>query len=397
MEQRLPSHWRRVRLGDYCEIISGATPSRDIPEYWEGDIDWVTPKDLSKLNGPVLNEAPEKITEAGYRSCSTTLMPKGAILFSSRAPIGLVAIAGRPMCTNQGFKSVVPGSDVVSEYLYWCLRWLAPEIAKQGTGTTFKEIAKPIMERVEIPLPPLDEQRRIAAILDKADAIRRKRQESIRLTEEFLRSTFLEMFGDPVTNPKGLKTGMLGDYCDMETGYAFKSEAFQDTGIKLCRGANVLPGEIDWSDVKYWSNDAQIAERYVLREGDVVLAMDRPWISSGLKVARVSKSDLPSYLVQRVARLRGAKGLSNEFIYFCIKHPSFTKHCKPKITETTVPHISPLDIRSHQILIPDANLVESFSKIAVTILQTEIKLQKQAHNTESLFNSLTNRAFRGEL
>lgn len=286
-----------------------------------------------------------------------------------------------------------------SRYLYFWVRSpeFIGEMTKRATGASYPAVSDGIIKSSKIPLPPLDEQRRIAAILDKADAIRRKRQESIRLTEEFLRSTFLEMFGDPVTNPKGLKTGLLGDYCDMETGFAFKSDTFQETGIKLCRGANVLPGEIEWSDVKFWSNEDQIAERYVLREGDVVLAMDRPWISSGLKVARVSNSDLPSYLVQRVARLRGIKGLSNEFIYFCIKHPSFTKHCKPKITETTVPHISPLDIRSHQILIPDIKSVETFSRVANKILQTELKLQNQTHITEYFFNSLTHRAFRGEL
>lgn len=266
-----------------------------------------------------------------------------------------------------------------------------------SSGANIKNIRKSELEEFEIPLPPLDEQRRIATILDKTDAIRRKRQQSIRLTEEFLRSTFLDMFGDPVTNPKGLKTGMLGDYTDMETGYAFKSEYFQDAGIKLCRGANVLPEEIDWSDVKYWSEDDQIAERYVLREGDVVLAMDRPWISSGLKVARVSNSDIPSYLVQRVARLRGIKGLTNEYIYFCIQHPSFTKHCKPKITETTIPHISPLDIRSHRILVPETGSIEQFSKIAVKTLHTELKLLRQVQKSDTLFNSLTHRAFRGEL
>ncbi|MFM7884367.1 MAG: restriction endonuclease subunit S, partial [Microcystis panniformis] len=95
----LPKNWILIPLGDCCQIISGSTPKRNKPEYWGGDIPWVTPKDLGKLKTPVLKDAPEKITEAGYKSCSTTLLPQGSILFSSRAPIGYVAIAGRPMCT----------------------------------------------------------------------------------------------------------------------------------------------------------------------------------------------------------------------------------------------------------------------------------------------------------
>jgi type I restriction enzyme S subunit len=114
-----------VPLGECCRIVSGSTPKRNKAEYWDGDIPWVTPKDLSKLDSPILKDAPEKITQAGYTSCSTTLMPEGSILFSSRAPIGHVAIAGRAMCTNQGFKSLVPGDKVHSPYLYWCMRQYA--------------------------------------------------------------------------------------------------------------------------------------------------------------------------------------------------------------------------------------------------------------------------------
>ncbi|NJL60724.1 MAG: hypothetical protein HC903_01445 [Methylacidiphilales bacterium] len=125
----LPLGWKLEKLGECCQIISGSTPSRNKPEYWGGSISWVTPKDLSKLKSPILEDSPEKITEVGYKSCSTTLMPAGAILFSSRAPIGHVAIAGKPMCTNQGFKSLVPNSSVDSAFLYWCMRYFARDTA----------------------------------------------------------------------------------------------------------------------------------------------------------------------------------------------------------------------------------------------------------------------------
>lgn len=185
-----------VRLGDVCEVVSGATPSRSVPEYWNGDIRWVTPKELAKLGGPRISETAEKITPAGFRSSSTRMLPIGAVLFSSRAPIGHTAIVATPMCTNQGFKSLVPSTGVVSEYLYWAMRWSTPRIEAAASGTTFKEVSKADIEAFEIPLPRVEEQRRIAAILDEADAIRRKRREALGLLDDLLRSTFLQMFGD---------------------------------------------------------------------------------------------------------------------------------------------------------------------------------------------------------
>jgi len=203
--------WQTIKLAQCCEIISGATPRRNIPEYWNGDVAWVTPKDLSKLNDKILEDTPEKITQEGLSGCSARLLPQGALLFSSRAPIGHIAISGRPMATNQGFKSLIPSDDVDVNYLYWCLKYITPSIVAKGRGATFKEVSKGIMEEVEIPLPPLEEQRRIAAILDKADAIRKKRKKSIELTEAFLRSVCLDMFGDPITNPKGWELQPLGN------------------------------------------------------------------------------------------------------------------------------------------------------------------------------------------
>lgn len=219
MSQLVPNGWQLVSLGRCCEVVGGATPRRDEPRYWGGDIPWVTPKDISELDEPVLTNPPESITEPGYRSASTRLLPAGSILFSSRAPIGLVAIAGRPMCTNQGFKSLIPGPDVDSRFLYHAIKRHVPRIQAMGNGATFKEVSKEVMERVEVALPKdVREQRRIAAILDKADAIRRKRRQALAETNTLLRSVFLEMFGDPATDPKCVGRAPLESFGQIMTG-----------------------------------------------------------------------------------------------------------------------------------------------------------------------------------
>ena len=163
-------NWPTVALGDVAEVVSGATPRTGDSDFWGGDIPCATPKDLSELRGAVISTTPRMITRAGLRSCSATVLPSGSVLLSSRAPIGHVAINSVPMATNQGFKSLVPRGGVLdAKYLYHWLRANRPYLESLGNGATFKEVSKAVVARVELPLPPIEEQRRIAAILDQAD------------------------------------------------------------------------------------------------------------------------------------------------------------------------------------------------------------------------------------
>lgn len=166
--------WSVVPIGTVARVVSGATPSTSCPEYWGGSICWATPKDISELNGSkFLDDTPRKLTEAGLRSCSAEVLPPNSVLFSSRAPIGLVAISRVPTATNQGFKSFVPDpSKLDTGYLFHWLRAHRAQIERMGVGATFSVVSKAIVSRIEVPLPPIDEQRRIAAILDKAEELR---------------------------------------------------------------------------------------------------------------------------------------------------------------------------------------------------------------------------------
>ncbi|MEZ5325219.1 MAG: restriction endonuclease subunit S [Verrucomicrobiales bacterium] len=197
--------WPKVSIASVCNIVSGATPKTSNPAFWDGDIPWTTPKDLSERSGKHLSDTPRKITPSGFASCSSRMLPVHSVLFSSRAPIGLVAINTMPVCTNQGFKSMVPkNGKIVADFLYWWLRIHRASIERLGRGATFKEVSKKIVEEIQIPLPPLEKQKRIAAILDAAEGLRAKRRESLARLDTLLQSTFLDLFGDPVTNPNAL-------------------------------------------------------------------------------------------------------------------------------------------------------------------------------------------------
>ena len=164
--------WKEVKLSDVAEIVGGATPStKDDENYTGGNIAWITPKDLSNFTGRYISEGERCITEKGYNSCSTQMLPKHSVLFSSRAPIGYVAISDKELCTNQGFKSAIPGPNIDYLFLYYLLKFKKDAIENMGSGTTFKEVSGNVMKNVLIEIPvDIDIQKKIACILDKIDS-----------------------------------------------------------------------------------------------------------------------------------------------------------------------------------------------------------------------------------
>lgn len=186
---------KTAALGEIAKIVSGATPKTGVADYWDGDVDWATPADLSKLEGPYISRTPRKLTDAGVGSCATTVLPPGSVLLSSRAPIGHVAINTVPMATNQGFKSLIPGPHVDAKFLYHWLKSKTAYLQSLGNGATFKELSKKTAEQIGVPLPLLDEQRRIATILDQADAIRTRRRQILTHLDTLTQSIFHDTFG----------------------------------------------------------------------------------------------------------------------------------------------------------------------------------------------------------
>ena len=392
--------WENVPLGKICEIVSGATPRRNVPEYWGGDIAWATPKDISGIEGAILSNTPEYISKAGYKSCSARLLPKDSILFSSRAPIGSVAIAGREMCTNQGFKSLIPGPDVDSTYLYYCMNKYANRIAALGSGATFKEVSKEKVSNFPIPLPPLKEQKRIAAILDKADAIRRKRRQAIQLAGEFLRSVFLDMFGDPVLNPKGWKEARLDQISEIVSGVTKgrKLNSKVTVIVPYMRVANVQDGRILIDDVQGIEVFESEIKKYRLKQGDILLTeggdpdkLGRGAVWKGeidpcihqnhiFRVRSNTKIILPEYLSALIGSQRGKR-------YFLKAAKQTTGVASINKTQLSgFPALTPPIDNQYEYL----NRLERFDHM----FDTQMRNYKES---DKLFKSLAQRGFRGEL
>ena len=162
--------WKEYKLGDIGTIVGGATPSTKDSSNYDGNIAWITPKDLSNLNCRYISHGERMISQKGFDDCSCRMLPKNSILFSSRAPIGYVAIAQNALCTNQGFKSIIPNNEIVdSLFLYYLLVYYKPVIENMGSGTTFKVVSGSVMKALTVNIPNIDEQKRIAAILSSLD------------------------------------------------------------------------------------------------------------------------------------------------------------------------------------------------------------------------------------
>ena len=209
--------WKKYKLGDIGTIVGGATPSTSVEKYYGGDIPWLTPKDLSNFNDRFIEHGERNITQAGLDSCSAQLLPAGSVLFSSRAPIGYVAIAKNPIATNQGFKSVIPNTKIVdSMFLYYLLVYNKDNIEALGSGTTFKEVSGATMKNVEVCLPPMEEQKRIAGILSALDdkiELNRRINANLELQAQTL---FNHWFVD-IDNTLW-RTKRLGDFFEVKTG-----------------------------------------------------------------------------------------------------------------------------------------------------------------------------------
>ncbi len=164
------SEWQTFCLKDLGKIVGGATPSTNNPKNYGNKIAWITPKDLSTLQGRYIKKGSRSISRLGFKSCSCVLLPKHAILFSSRAPIGYVAIAKKRLCTNQGFKSIIPNKKIYFEFLYYLLKYHKDNISNIGGGTTFKEVSGATLGLFKVKIPPTYyEQQKIARTLSILD------------------------------------------------------------------------------------------------------------------------------------------------------------------------------------------------------------------------------------
>lgn len=272
--------------------------------------------------------------------------------------------------------------DANYRYLYYALK--SVKIPSTGYNRHFKWL-----KEAKIYYPNSEEQSKIVLILDEISSVIEHRQRQLQKLDELVKARFVELFGDPISNPKGWKKDKAESHIDLLSGYPFQSEQYVNDGINICGGLIIMPQKIQWQDCRHWPS-VDGYEDYLLAEDDIVMALDRPWISEGFKIAQVDSTHLPALLIQRTARIRGID-VNQQYLFHCFVNGGFDKHCN--VTGSLVPHISAKDIRSFEILLPPIKLQKQFAAFVKQVDKSKVAVQKALDETQLLFGSLMQKYF----
>lgn len=261
-----PTH----KLGDICQIFTGGTPPRTKRDCFGGGIPWVKITDM--LQGVVV-ATDETLSEAGISNSSAKLLPAGTVLISIFATIGRTAVLDIEAATNQAIAGVVPKDtdQLEPRYLRYFLDSKHGELNRAARGVAQPNINQSILKALDIPLPSLPEQHRIVDLLSRAEGIVRLRREAEKKAAELIPALFLDMFGDPATNPKGWPVATVGEVI-AAADYGSSTKSSDDgSGLPLIRMGNVdYAGTLNLSNLKYVNLPTKEIEKYRLHEGDIL-------------------------------------------------------------------------------------------------------------------------------
>ncbi len=399
--------WKECKIKDIGIVVGGATPSTKKACFYDGDIPWISPKDLSNIKEKYIKRGERNITKEGYDSCSCKMLPKGSVLFSSRAPIGYVAIAANDLCTNQGFKSIIPYETTDSEFLYYLLIHNKEGIASQGSGTTFMEVSGKTMAQINVRIPKLlSDQRRIASILSSLDRKIELNNKINGQLEEMAQAIFKSWFVDfePFKDgkfveselgliPEGWRVGTLGEIVIFKNGFAFKSSDFSKDGkYKIITIKGVQDGILTTEGADTINFIPPKMPDYCnLSEGNILLSLT----GNVGRVCLVDKTNL--LLNQRVAKLVPKNSNDYMFVYLLFRR----KETKEKLISisrgTAQANLSPIETSNLEFIIPPRQALDSFSDIMKSIYLKELRLKQENSHLAQLRDTLLPKLMNGEI
>lgn len=406
----IPNNWLWCTAVDIARIVGGGTPSTKVDDFFSdrSGIPWLTPADLSGYSETYIASGRRYLTEDGYAASGATLMPRGTVLLSSRAPIGYCSIAAENIATNQGFKNLVLEGNIVPEFIRYYLLSSKEYLEEQASGTTFLELSGRKVGELSIPLPPLAEQKRIVAKVDSLLArTTRARKELARvpvLMEKAKAELFSAAFGDPDDLPEGWTVKPLSDIAEIQGGIQVGKKR---TGteplveVPYLRVANVQRGYLDLSEMKQLSVTVAERERLLLKRGDVLMneggdrdKLGRGWVWEGQieecihqnHVFRVRPNPgiLPSKFLSLYANERGQRYFFNQGT----QTTNLASISKKKVS--ALPVVIPPYREAEKIVGRIESRVAKFDELLAQIASSSAQL-------DSLEQQILAKAFRGEL
>ena len=383
---------KKLKVEDFATVITGGTPSTRVPEYWEnGDVPWLTSGDL---NQGMIESASKCITQNGLKNSSARLMPPNTVAIAlTGATTGVVGYLKTEACGNQSVTGILPSEHHDSKYLYYFLNSIREKVQYDSYGGAQPHISQKYVKEILVPLPPLAEQKRIADLLDKADALRKKNKELLAAYDELLKATFLDMFGDPVSNPKDLKRGVIGDLVS-SVNYGTSSKAEEDGQYPYLRMNNITySGEMDFSDLKYINISSKDIEKYTVKRGDLLFNRTNSKELVG-KTAVFRKSE-PMVIAGYIIRVRPNEKANSEYLSGFL-NSAYGKSILKGLCKSIVgmANINAKELQKIRILVPPINEQKRFAQIVENIEAQKALVKQCLQESEDLFNGLVQKAFK---
>ncbi|MEC5186673.1 type I restriction enzyme S subunit [Geobacillus thermodenitrificans] len=388
--------FRYVKLGSLFDITSGGTPSRKNKAYYEnGDIPWVKTGDLKNM---YLVDADEYITQQALNESSAKLFPKGTVLIAMYgATIGNCSILSINAATNQACAAFKPNNRIIPEFLYYYLTSIKEKLISLAVGGAQPNISISILRNIEIPLLTINQQERVVSILNKSKELIDKRKAQIEALDQLTQSVFLEMFGDPATNPKKWPMGFIKDLA-LKTQYGTSKKASEDTGkYPILRMNNITyQGHWDLTDLKYVDLDEKEVEKYLVHKGE--LLFNRTNSKELVGKTAVYRFEKPMAFAGYLVKVIPNEKANAEFISAYL-NSKYGKSILFSMAKNIVgmANINAEELKSIKIYIPPKQLQDQFAEIVQKIESQRELFKKGLVELEKNFNSLMQRAFKGEL
>ena len=376
---------KMARLGEVCAIRSGGTPSRSRSDYYGGPVPWAKIADIECSDGQ-LYTTEETITEAGLAAIRGRLFPTGTLLFSIYGSIGKMAFCGRPVATNQAILGIEIPADgpINSRYLYRYLEALRSKLQNDGIGVTQKNLSAAYVRDIAVPIPPLPEQRRIAAILDQADALRRLRRQSLSRLSDLGQAIFFEMFGDLNKSSQPLKA--LGR---VVTGSTPPSSAEGMFGGSI---PFVTPGDLGSAEASArFVTDAGAKKSRLVAGGSTLVCC------IGATIGKMDQAARESAFNQQINAIEWGERVRDDYGFYAVRSLRDVIIFRGKGASTTLPILKKSEFEKLEIKVADLPLQDLFAERLAAVRALKREGIAGLEGSTSLFASLQHRAFRGEL
>ena len=404
------AEWIDCKIADLGTVIGGATPSTKRLEYYEnGSIAWITPKDLSTFRGRYIRRGERNITEIGLKSCSTQLLPKNTVLFSSRAPIGYIAIAENELCTNQGFKSVIPNENTDPLFLYYLLKYNKNKIESMGSGTTFKEVSGNTLKNIVVSVPRDKKvQEQISSILGAIDDKIEANEKINNNLFEQIKTIYTAWLSDYVpfgrVLPNDWSKISLSTIAEFISGYSYKGSELKKSNIAMAtiknfdrNGGFKLEGykEIVPSNKR---KDTQYLNLFDTIVAHTDLTQNAEVIGNAEMIMSKSIYDDILFSMDLVKVIPKNKIISKFLIAAILQDKNFKAHCHGYINGTTVLHLSKKALSDYQIYLPnDFSVLNPLDELIAVLYQQIANNINETIELQSLRDILLPKLMSGEL